>query len=389
MKIYLRLEAPFEWVKTSSQKVEAFGEVTSLDEYPIKDDDEIIGVIPGEWVTTHQVSLPAKTRKQFSTALPYALEESISEDVENMHFVYPTWKPGEPCNVLVVAKAKMLQWQELANSHNLPIKQLVPDHVLVPFHDAAECSIALTDGQMLAHHVDGYGVNIDVDLLEVWLMDVPISSTIAVNDEVLTEELIDKYSDRDFRHWPFGSKMAHWLEYLPNNDLDLWADDYMPRVAKTNKRVFLMPAAVLVLAVFFKFAYDSYRYFALHSEIRGIRAESQTILKQAFPLLDNVGVGQERTMMTHAMSRMGGADRSKSFQSALAEVSSIAVKQRVSLSDITYRNRELIVTCLLNNFSQVDTLTNQFNSRPVIKASLQSSSSEDGQVVASYSIKYK
>lgn len=387
MKIYLNLEAPYEWVRVNGQKVEAFGEVPSPGEYPIGDDDDVVGVVPGEWVTTHQVSLPAKTRKQFTAALPYALEESISEDVENMHFVYPSWKPGEPCNVSVVSKAKMLQWQALANDHRLPIQQLVPDHVLVPFHEAAECSIALTDEQILAHHQDGYGVNIDADLLEVWLMDVPMNSTIAVNDEALTEQLIEEYPDRDFRHWPFGNKMAHWLEYQPNTNLDLWADRYKPNVTKISKRTFLLPAAMVLIAIVMKFGYDSYRYFSLHNEIADVQAESRSILTNAFPVLDNVESGQERTMMEQAISRMGGPDRSKSLHSALAEVASVVSRQRISLSNIAYRNGELIITCLLNNFSQVDALAKQFNSRRTLSASLQSSSSEDGQVIASYSIK--
>jgi len=136
MMIYLKLEAPFDWVRVSSGIVQAFGEVPSLSDYPIGDDDEVVGVVPGEWVTTHRVNLPAKTRKQFNTALPYSLEESISEDVENMHFVCPSWKAGEESKVLVVAKSKMIEWQKLATDARLPINQLLPDFALLPFHDA-------------------------------------------------------------------------------------------------------------------------------------------------------------------------------------------------------------------------------------------------------------
>ena len=388
MKIYISLEAPFEWVRIKGQKVDAFGEVASPEEYPLGDEEvEVIGVVPGEWVTTHQVLLPAKTRKQFSAALPYALEESISEDVENMHFVFPVWKPGESCNVSVVARSKMLEWQAVANEHRIPIQQLIPDHVLVPFHDAAECSVALSEEQILAHHQDGYGVNLDESLLEVWLMDVPINSTIAVNDEALTESLIRDYPDRDFRHWPFGSKMAHWLEYQTDTALDLWGDQYKPKVTKISKQTFLLPAAMILLALGLKVGYDTFRYLSLHNEIANINTESQSILKETFPTLDKVQTGQERDVMEKALSRLGGPDRSKSMHSALAEVSRVALRQRVSLSNIVYRNNELVITCLLNNFSQVDTLTKQFNERSSLDASLQSSSSEDGQVIASYSIK--
>ena len=389
MKIYLNLEAPYEWVRVSGQKVEAFGEVPGLSDYPINEDDEVIGVVSGEWATTHTVTLPAKSRKQFSAALPYSLEESISEEVENMHFVFPVWKAGEPCNVSVVAKDKMLAWQQLANEHQLPVQRLIPDYQLVPFHEAADCSIALTGDQLLAHHRDGYGVSIDRDFLEVWLMDVPMNATIAVNDEQLTEELIDRYPDRDFRHWPFGNKMAHWLEYQTDSSLDLWADKYTPKVRRFGRQSLIMPVAVLLGAFFVKVAFDGYRYFALHSEIEAIHAESQQILAEAFPLFDNVQPGTERTLMEQAIARMGGPEHRDSLHSALAEVAAVLSRQRISLTNIVYRNNELVITCLLNDFSQVDALAKQFNDRRTLSASLQSSSSEDGKVIASYSINSK
>ena len=62
MKIYLNLEAPFEWARVNGNQVEAFGEVDALAEYPVGDDDEVVGVIPGRFVTTHHVNLPTKTR---------------------------------------------------------------------------------------------------------------------------------------------------------------------------------------------------------------------------------------------------------------------------------------------------------------------------------------
>ncbi len=387
MKIYLNLEAPYEWARVSARTVVAFGEVPEVSDYPIGDDDEVIGVVPGEWVTSHRVTLPAKTRKQFNTALPYALEESISEDVEDMHFVCPSWKAGEECKVLVVSKSKMLEWQGIATDHRLPIKQLVPDHSLVPFHDAADCSIALRGDVLLANHRNGEGVTIDRDFIDVWMMDIAMTDIIAVNDESLTQLLIEDYPDRDFRYWSFGSKLAHWLEYQQALSIDLWSDLYRPRVSRVNKRVFAAPLLILVLSMALKFGYDSYRYFSLHSEISSVQRASQEILTKRFPVLNNVAPGTEREMMERAVSRIGGPDKSKSVHNMLAQASLVLNQQRVSLNDIVFRNDELVITCLLNDFSQVDLLTKQFNRRQGLAATLQSSASEDGRIIASYSIK--
>ncbi len=387
MKIYLKLEAPFEWVRVKAKQVDAFGEVPSLADYPIGEEDEVIGIVSGEWVTTHRVLLPAKTRKQFNAALPYALEESISEEVENMHFVANNWKAGEECMVSVVSIEKMMEWNKLATEHRLPIQQLLPDHALIPFHEAANCSIALSDdGLLLAHHRDGHGVTIDPDFLDVWLMDVPLDATIAVNDEALTEQLIRDHADRDIRHWPFGSKVAHWLEYKPAVALDLWSDKYKPKVSRIPKRVFLIPAAIFVAAVVLKMSFDTYRYLALHSEIASLRAEAKQILEEHFPVFKNVRPETERKLMEQAMSRMGGPDFSNSMHSTLAKASAVLSSQEVSLTNLVYRDDELILTALLNDFSQVDLLTKKFNAQKGLRAELQSSASEDGKVVASYSI---
>jgi hypothetical protein len=53
---------------------------------------------------------------------------------------------------------------------------------------------------------------------------------------------------------------------------------------------------------------------------------------------------------------------------------------------MVYRDSELIITCQLNDFSQVDLLTIQLNARPKITAKLQSSAADDGEIMATYSL---
>ena len=393
MKIFLKLEAPYEWVRLNGQHVDGFGETPSLDDYPIDDEDEVVGVVPGEWVTSHEVVLPAKTRKQFMTALPYALEDSLTEDVDNLHFVCPQWKADQSCLVQVVAKEKMREWQALANHYRLPITQLVPDHSLLPFHDAADYSLAharnLSEGavdsmSILAACRDGSTVTLDSELLDIWLMDLPLDSIVAVNDESLTEQLIADHPDRDFRHWPFGSKMAHWLEYPFDSKINLWGDVFVPSVSRFSKRALLMPLAFLGIAVFVKFAFDSYRYFSLHAEIRAIQGESQAILNKHFPNVGETKVRRERLVMEKAIQRLGGVSQDRGFHFMLSDVAKTLNTEKVSLSDFTYRNNELVITCLLNDFSQVDKVAKQLNSKAKLTAELQSSESDEGKVIASY-----
>jgi len=392
MKLYIRLELPFEWVRLNGGRVEAFGEVPSLSDYPLSDEDEIIGVVPGEWVTAHKTSLPAKTRKLFQAALPYALEDAVSEDVDQVHFVCPQWKANQEVLVYVMAKQKMHYWQGLANEHQLPLDSLIADHSLLPFHNAADCSIALVDDrstgtqQLLANHKTDGGVCVDPEFVDVWLMGLPMSSTIAVNDETLTQQLIKDHPERDFRHWDFGNKLAHWLEHPIENSYDLFSDQYRPSVRHFSWSSFAVPATMLVAAVLLIFIYDSYRYFALHAEIKIIDQEQQRLISETFPDLGPVQPNKERFMMEQAIKRMGGGAELVNFPRMMSEASSVLRRNRVTLGNIVFRDSQLIIACELNDFSQVDKLTTQLNARPRIRAALQSSASDDGRIVASYTI---
>ena len=98
--IYISLEAPYEWVHAEGTRIEAFGEVPGLGDYPISGEETVVGVVPGEWVTSHLVTLPAKTRKQFNAAVPYALEELFAQDIEEVHFCVPEMAGRQPDNCL-------------------------------------------------------------------------------------------------------------------------------------------------------------------------------------------------------------------------------------------------------------------------------------------------
>ena len=392
MKLFVRLEAPFEWVRVNGNNVEAFGEVPSLADFPLADASEIVGVIPGEWVTAHRISLPAKSKRQFQTAVPYALEEAISEDVEKLHFVCPNWKAGEELTVYVTAKQKMLEWQSLANENLLALDSLVADHSLLPFHEIADCSISLGvdaagNQHILANQKALGGVCFDSDFLDIWLMDLPVSAVIAVNDRELTEKIIAAHPDRDVRYWAFGNKLAHWLENTQGTPYDLFADKYQPSVQNNSWRAYVVPASLVAAAVTLVLGYDAFRWFSLHDEIRRIDVEQQQIVSKAFPEIDYVEPSKERFMMEQAILRMGGAGQPLSATAMLANAATVLRRQRVTLANIVYRNSELVISCQLNDFSQVDLLTKQLNARPGINAALQSSAADDGKIIANYSIK--
>ncbi len=95
-------------------------------------------LLPTVWVPTQlvvltEVFVPGKRKSDWVSALPYALEESLSEPVENFHFVAFNRSNESMVSVAIVTHKKIQAWIEHLSSVGLEHVQLIPDCFRVPF----------------------------------------------------------------------------------------------------------------------------------------------------------------------------------------------------------------------------------------------------------------
>jgi len=354
MKIFLRLEAPFEWVKVDGAEVDSFGVVNSVAEYPIGD-ETVIAVVPGRYVVAHKVNLPAKTKRQFEAAVPYALEEQLSQEIEDYHFSIEDFKAGQDTLVYVVAREKMAQWRELATEHQIPVEQLLPDFKLLPMHDVGDYTIARSDDELTILNKNGFGAVVDTQLIDFWLADVAMDETLVFNDEQLASDLKSGNEKRDLRYWDFGDRMSHWLSQSTSPVCNLLSDEFMPRIRR--------------------------------KQYKSIHTESAAILGEMFPDANGVPQGKERFYIEQAIKKgqVSAADFSQ-FQPLLATIAPVLNRNRVQIDTITFSENSLVIVCRLSNLSQVDQIDKQINNIKNIGAELLSSNVNEGVVIARYKV---
>ncbi len=88
--------------------------------------------VPSQLVILTEVFVPGKRKVDWMAALPYALEESLSEPVEHLHFVaFHRSKEGR-VSVAVVAHQWMKQWVDTLQTLGLNHAQLIPECFRVP-----------------------------------------------------------------------------------------------------------------------------------------------------------------------------------------------------------------------------------------------------------------
>ena len=124
-------------------------------------DRPVIALVPSTEVLSVTVDIPAKGGARLRAALPYALEDQLADDIEELHFAHGARLADGRWPVAVVRKSRMAEWVEQLASAGIEPTRIVPDNhglALTPntlsilvdgnvimFNDGAETQFALPD----------------------------------------------------------------------------------------------------------------------------------------------------------------------------------------------------------------------------------------------------
>ncbi len=122
---------------------------------------------PGEAVILTQAVLPGRNRAARLKAIPFALEDYLAEDVEELHFATANLL-ADPTPVAVMRRAVMQDWLDACTQAGLKLQAVIPDPLLLPYEEGA-WSLLLDDGRAVVRSGRWQGFAIDQDDLELLL----------------------------------------------------------------------------------------------------------------------------------------------------------------------------------------------------------------------------
>lgn len=104
---------------------------------------KVCAFVPVDWVTLTETPMPSVQPKVLSKALPYALEEQLAEDVEDLHFVVMGKPEPERVQVAVVSRVALTFWVEQLKEAGFNLQEMVPDGLCVPYGTPDHWSLIL------------------------------------------------------------------------------------------------------------------------------------------------------------------------------------------------------------------------------------------------------
>jgi general secretion pathway protein L len=123
----------------------------------------VVVLAPGKDCLLTQVDIPGRSsRAKLLRAVPYALEEQLSDEVEHLHFAIGTSMDGGQWPVVVISKAYMDSLMADVTAAGLDVQQVIPEILAIPYA-GNETSVLVENDIALVRtgSVAGYAVDSD------------------------------------------------------------------------------------------------------------------------------------------------------------------------------------------------------------------------------------
>jgi general secretion pathway protein L len=153
-------EGPLPWARVGSAGSVLERGSAALAEVPaaVRRGDRVLALVPGERVLLYHVAIPARSRAAQLQALPYALEDRLSEDLEAMHIVPGQRLPDGRLLAAVAARRDMDLWLGWLREAGIGAHYLLPDTALLPeaapdrlriYRAGVRCLVSVPGGEPL------------------------------------------------------------------------------------------------------------------------------------------------------------------------------------------------------------------------------------------------
>ncbi|HEX5055545.1 MAG TPA: type II secretion system protein GspL [Gammaproteobacteria bacterium] len=365
----------------------------------------IVCMIPAVDIYLGQALLPAQgNRNKYRQAVPFALEDDLVEDLEELHFALGKEQPveirtdeenvdvmaaGKQVNipVAVINKECLRGWLQKLAAAGLQPHVLVSEVLSLPW-DSNAWSVLLDERQALVRTQPLQGFACDPENLETLLnsaLDASdsapqqiriwnhngVAPSPALKSEVNIEQLTPDQSllvtlARGYRHDQAINLLQGEFSYK---------EEYGKLLRPWRMPVILLAALAALL-----FVSNTIQYFKLSKRSDELRQEMVGVYMELYP--DALNVPDPRKQLEDKLNELiGAAGASSHFMELLDQVASELTKlPNVKITTLNFNNESLDMELSLPNLQVLDQLKEQLDKKPDLSTEIQSASAEGEQI---------
>ncbi len=359
----------------------------------------------------NSVQLPTQNAQKMLRAIPYALEDSIADDVDDFHFVFTQNKQQNKTAVVGIKKTRLQSILDHFDAAGLVIDSLLPDTLCLPAGNKQWVILRQADTcyfQSSIYYGSLCNINLLPYILEKNLTQDDIETpekllVFTVNDDAPEDkqaislmqnisQIIGKITHHDadnphnieiqeirYNTHPLVVFCGLYKQALPLNLLQ--GKFKTRRKSSGNLQYWHLTASLAALWLALHLGLASFQYNQIKQNNIHIRAQIRQIYKKTFP--ESRRIVNARMQMEQKLKILKASNNthngllfllSESFGTLMQN------KNNTILQSLNYRNNRMDISLDSTNLQAIETLNKQFNKNPKIKAEITSSSTEKNRV---------
>ncbi len=362
----------------------------------------VILLIPSEEVGLHDVDIPAASNKQLTKAIPFALEDSLAEDIDALHFTFQrdnTDKTNGMINVATMNKQRLQQWRDIISQEwGIKPHAILPDLFALPADDKTS-SLGVDQTRALYRYNTFWGTSCSSDLLPLLFPSFLISE-----DDPETEQpptlLLDTLTDLTLdvpEH--IDVQTTHLRNHCYNNVLTALPLNLLTGFGQDEQQALLkqlskwkVPAILAGLAATLWVITIGLHNYRSQQHLDQLNTEITTIYKDTLP---NATIDSDyrinHQIMAEKLNALGVvATKIDSPLEPLALITPILKKNKtISLKKLSIDKQELILSISTTSVNHLERFHAEINRNATLQAEIKSQSTSGNKVLAKLHIHKK
>lgn len=340
----------------------------------------VLVLIPHDNVLELNVTVPGRSGAQIRRALPYAVEEFATTDIENLHIATDSIRPGQPVRVQLIERDLIRGWLDCLRSLNLQPGQLLVDTELLEVEEGFTTVLIDGSGALLRTTTEAAAVdrpNLVLGLSGIGSPHVRIiNGTFEPAEEAALPESVLEYVDT-------GETALEYLagQWRAGHGINLLQGEFAPARKKGAGSV-LWPKVGMVASFWIVLAWGlmiAEGWWASR-QTESLQAEAQSLFASWFP-----DAGEVRNPRRALAERIGQSVDSNSpgFATLTSSlVTALDPAATVRTLEFEQQSGELRAEVVVQNHADVEALRSRLTAAG-LSAELQSATQEENRIRAS------
>lgn len=352
----------------------------------------VLLLVPGTDVLLAEPVLPLKSTAKLAQIVPFALEEQLAADVEDLHFAVGKrdGRPGTP--VAVVARTRMQEWQDAASSAPLRVDAIHAETATLPVTPNG-VTLIVDEGRVYVRRENSQGAVLEVEPLIEALQLALASGDEAREHVTIYVSEADYERERDLLEGLREFTASLQLKLLPDGPLPIMAASAAtappvnllqgPYAVKRKLNISFAPwryAAMLAgVFVVLHFGVKGWEYWHYKQTESALNQQITEVFQQAMPGAPIPDPLQARKHIELRLNQLRGTAPVSGMMLTLDALSEgLAQAPNTTVETIAYRNNTTEVRVLAPSVDALDRIR-QVATEKGLGAEIQSASPRESK----------